>query len=198
MTPQDALLSLKTHRPEVVAIGASAGGLDALQQILPQLPGTFTAAIVVVLHLAPDRPSQLRHVFLDCALRVEEIDDKAPVRPGIYFAPPDYHVLVERTGTFALANDEALHFSRPSIDVLFDSVAASYRERAMGILLSGASVDGAAGLRRIRDAGGLTWVQTPASADVSIMPEAALALAPHPVLTPADMGRALAAWGNKA
>jgi two-component system chemotaxis response regulator CheB len=97
-----------------------------------------------------------------------------------------------------LSNEDAVHFSRPAIDVLFESVADAFHQRGMGILLSGASVDGAVGLQRIRDAGGLTWVQTPTSAAVSIMPESALALAPHDVMTPDEMGRALAQWGSRS
>lgn len=197
MNSSDAIAALRHHSPELIAIGASAGAIDALGQILPALPSTFTPPIVIVVHIPADRPSGLASVFRErCQLPVDEVEDKCPLRPGIFFAPPDYHVLVERTGTLALANDDAVYFSRPSIDVLFESVAAAYQKRGMGILLSGASADGAAGLHRIHLCGGVTWVQTPASAGAATMPEAALALMPHPELTPVEIGQALATWGR--
>jgi two-component system chemotaxis response regulator CheB len=197
MSLSDAVAALRRQSPQLIAIGASAGAIDALGRILPGLPPTFVPSIVVVVHLPADRPSALADLFRErCQLPVDEAEDKWPLRPGIVFAPPDYHVLVERSGTLALANDEPVFFSRPSIDVLFDSVAVSYRERGMGILLSGASADGAAGLHRIQKCGGLTWVQTPSSAGSATMPEAALALSSHPQLTPDEIGLALATWGR--
>jgi two-component system chemotaxis response regulator CheB len=197
MTCDEAVTGLLAHQPHVIAIGASAGAIEALSGLLPLLPAAFPVPVIVVVHVPADRPSGLVQVFAArCALTVQEAEDKCPLDRGIYVAPPDYHVLVERSRTLALSNDDALHFSRPSIDVLFDSVATSYHERGMGILMSGASVDGAAGLRHIWRAGGVTWVQAPTSAAVATMPEAALNLAPHPVLTPEEMGRALATWGR--
>lgn len=189
--------TLRERAPHLVAIGGSAGAIEALERILPPLPPTFPAVVVVVIHVAPGRYSGLAPIFdHKCRLSVCEVEDKRPMTCGIYFAPPDYHLLVERTGTFALSTEEAVHFSRPAIDVFFDSVADAYLGDAMGILLSGASVDGAAGLNRIRSAGGLTWVQDPAVAAVQTMPLAALNLAPHDRFTPEEMGAALAAWGS--
>ena len=115
----------------------------------------------------------------------------------MYFAPPDYHLLIEHDGTLALSVDEAVHYSRPSIDVLFESAAESRGDRVLGILLSGASRDGALGLASIREAGGHTWVQSPETAQVAVMPRAALELAPHVTLDPASMGRILADWGTR-
>lgn len=198
MTVEEAVGALVRYQPQILAIGASAGAIDALGHILPRLPAAFDIPIAVVVHIPADRPSGLVQVFQHrCVLPVSEAEDKCPLNPGVYFAPPDYHLLVERVGTLALSNDEAVHFSRPAIDVLFDSIASSYRQRGMGILLSGASADGAAGLNHIRRAGGLAWVQTPASASVTTMPEAALALFDHPVMTPEEMGHALAVWKSR-
>jgi two-component system chemotaxis response regulator CheB len=195
MTVAEAVAALDAYDPLVVAIGASAGAVEALGQLLPQLPASLSAPVVVVVHVPPDRPSGLAQLFAGrCQVPVSEVEDKRPLQSGVFFAPPDYHVLIERTRTLALSNDEAVHFSRPSIDVLFESVAASFQHRGMGILLSGASVDGAAGLQRIQQAGGLTWVQTPSTATVATMPESALALARHAVLTADVMGHAFARW----
>jgi two-component system, chemotaxis family, protein-glutamate methylesterase/glutaminase len=109
-------------------------------------------------------------------------EDKEPICPGtIYFAPPDYHLLVERGRTFALSQDERVHFSRPAVDVLFESAAEAYRDRVMGIILSGANADGAAGLRAVALAGGMTVVQSLESAEMIAMPAAALEAAPDSV-----------------
>ena len=113
----------------------------------------------------------------------------------IYIAPPDYHLLVEADGSLALSADEPVHFSRPSIHVLFQSAAHAFGKRALGILLSGASADGADGLAPIRARGGVTWVQRPESAAVPVMPEAALARAAHRSTDVGDMGRVLGEWG---
>jgi two-component system, chemotaxis family, protein-glutamate methylesterase/glutaminase len=162
--------------PRVILIGGSAGALDALLAILPALPAQFAIPVVVVLHLAPN-PASLVPELLEraTALRVVEIEDKQPLMSGtIHVAPPNYHVLLERDGTVALSIDELVHFSRPSIDVLFESAAAFGRNVA-AVLLSGANEDGAAGLRRIADAGGLAFVQDPSTAHHAVMPAAGVA-----------------------
>jgi two-component system chemotaxis response regulator CheB len=193
----DAVRALRAHDPAVIGIGASAGAVEALHQLLPRLPAGFVVPIAIVVHVPADRSNALPALFqAGCPLRVCEAADKAMAEPGcIYFAPPDYHLLIERDGTLALSVDEPQHFSRPSIDVLFESVAHAFGRRALGILLSGASADGAEGLATMRRHGGLTWVQTPASARVATMPEAALALASHAIMHPMAMGQALADWG---
>lgn len=187
---------LRGHSPAIVAIGASAGGLEALTALLPPLPASLRVPVVVVVHVAPDRTSALTTLFADqCQLDVQEAEDKQPLGTGaVYFAPPGYHLLIERHGAAALSIDPPEHFSRPSIDVLFESVADAFGARALGILLSGGNEDGATGLATIRRRGGVTWVQTPGSAMVPVMPQAALALAPHRALTPAAMAEAIAAW----
>lgn len=166
-----------------VAIGASAGAVEALNQILPILPRTFPWPIVVVVHLPPSGKSLLAELFQErCALRVFEAEDKQPIEPGtVYFCPPDYHLLVESTRELALSIDGPMRFSRPSIDVLFDSVADAYGSNAVGIVLSGANEDGARGLSAIAARGGLTIVQSPGTAHAQAMPSAALLAVPQSV-----------------
>lgn len=161
---------------DAIAIGGSAGALDVLNLLLPALPATFPVPVIIALHVAPGRPSLLAELFsARCALPALEASDKEPLLPGrIYFAPPSYHLLVERDRSCALSQDEPVHYSRPSIDVLFDSAAAVYRERLLAILLSGANCDGADGLLAIRQRGGDTWVQTPHSAAATAMPKCAI------------------------
>ncbi len=154
-----------------VAIGASAGGVQALGELLPALSPDLQAAVFVVLHLPRDRPSLLVDVFSrKCELAVQEAEDKEPVMPGtVYFAPSNYHLLVEAGPQLALSADDLVNLSRPSIDVLFDSAAQVYREHLLGIILSGANEDGAEGLAAVHDAGGLTVVQEPQTAQSSTM-----------------------------
>lgn len=172
---------------EAIVIGGSSGAIDALNVLVPCLPASLRAAVIVLLHLPRDRRSLLVDIFRErCALTVREAEDQQTIRPGyLYFAPPDYHLLVDRGPRLALSIDAPVMFSRPSIDVLFESAADCYGERLVGVLLSGANEDGAQGLAAIRGAGGYTIVQTPDSAAMPTMPEAALALASgHHVLTP--------------
>jgi two-component system chemotaxis response regulator CheB len=187
---------LRRHSPAIIAVGASAGALDALSVLLPPLPASLPVPIVVVVHLPPGRDNGLAPLLASqCQLQVCEAEDKMPLAGGaVYFAPPGYHLLVERHGAAALSVDPPEHFSRPSIDVLFDSVIQAFGSRALGVLLSGGNDDGAAGLAAMRRRGALTWVQTPESARMPAMPEAALALAPHQILTPSEMADVLSAW----
>lgn len=163
-------------RFDVIVIGASAGGLQALGVLLPQLPPTFGPAIVVVLHQPADHSSQLAKVFsARCRLPVCMAQDKQPIRSGsILFAPPGYHTLIEADASIALSLEAPEHFSRPSIDALFESAAWALHERVLGILLTGASSDGAAGLAAIQRAGGGAWVQDPKSALSETMPRSAI------------------------
>lgn len=162
-----------------VAIGASAGGVEALSLLLGALPRDFPAAVFIVLHLSRERPSMLAELFqARCALPVREAADKEPVQPGtVYMAPPDYHLLVDAGPQLALSVDEPVQFSRPSIDVLFESAADEYRERLLGVVLTGGNDDGARGLVAIRGAGGLAAVQDPGTAQVGAMPLAAWRMA---------------------
>jgi two-component system chemotaxis response regulator CheB len=163
-------------RVEGIVIGGSAGAVEALDSLLPALPPGFPAAVFIVLHLPREGPSILPEIFAaKCLLPVEEAEDKAPVRPGtIYFAPPDYHLLIEEGPFLALSVDDPVNFSRPSVDVLFESAADVYGSSLMGVILSGASADGAEGLAAVHSAGGVTVVQEPQSAAVPLMITSAL------------------------
>ena len=163
-------------RIDAIVIGASAGGVEALSILLPALSAGLRAPLIIVLHLPRERPSLLAGIFAPkCALQVKEAEDKMRVAPGtVYFAPPDYHLLLDDGPQFALSIDELVHFSRPSIDVLFESAADIYAERLMGIILTGANDDGAAGLAAVHRAGGVTLVQEPGSAQAPLMALAAL------------------------
>jgi two-component system, chemotaxis family, protein-glutamate methylesterase/glutaminase len=161
---------------EVIVVGGSAGGLEALSAILGVLPEGYPIPVVVVLHIPPTKPSYLADVLeAKCRLDVREIEDKEPLVPGaVLVGPPNYHVLLERGGWCSLSIDEPVNFSRPSIDVLFESAAEAFGARLIGVLLSGANDDGASGIARIKAAGGTTVVQSPETAAVPTMPQAAM------------------------
>ena len=161
---------------KLVAIGASWGGLDAVQAVLAELPADLPAAVVVAQHRsASSQDGMLENALARRAsMPVCLVDDKDPVRPGqIYVAPADYHLLVE-DGHAVLSTDVPVVFSRPSIDVLFESVADAFGSDAVGVLLTGANEDGTDGLRAIRRRGGLAIVQDPESAERPEMPQAAV------------------------
>ncbi|MBZ5709208.1 chemotaxis protein CheB [Nannocystis pusilla] len=172
---------------EMIVIGGSAGALDAVGALLSALPPAFALPVAVILHLPPTQPSRLVEVLgAKTRLVTREPDDKEPIVPGtIYVGPPNYHLLVERRRAFALSVDPPVLFSRPSIDVLFESAAEAYGPRLAGVVLSGASEDGARGLARVRRGGGLTLVESPATAAVPVMPRAALQLGPADHVAPA-------------
>lgn len=187
-------------RPEAVVIGASAGGVQALQVLLAALPASFPAAIAVVLHLPPDRPSALASLLsAGCALPVTEAMDKQPLLPGhVLVAPPDYHLLVEPDRCVALSVDEPLLYSRPAIDPLFESAALAYGAGLLGIVLTGASRDGSEGLAAVRRQGGQAWVEAPSTAIVSTMPAAALAHAGADLVAPlSELGARLGALAHR-
>lgn len=180
--------------PRVVAIGGSAGALDALEVVLPALPADAPYGVAVVLHLPEGQPSALPDVFRGrLRLAIEEAEDKTPLLPGrVYFAPPDYHLLVDRGPALALSADVPVLHSRPSIDALLESAAHAVGEGLVAVVLSGASADGAAGLAAVRRAGGIAIVQSPSSAPMPRMPEAAIAAArPDLVLPPAEIAKYL-------
>jgi two-component system, chemotaxis family, protein-glutamate methylesterase/glutaminase len=165
---------------ELVVVGSSWGGLHALQAILRDLPADFAAPMVIAQHRSARSDDTLLPMLLDAttALTVRDAEDKAALTPGlVLIAPPDYHLLVEQ-GTVALSCDAPVAFSRPSIDVLFESAADAYGDRVVGVVLTGANADGATGLSAIRRSGGLALVQDPATAERSEMPAAALRAVP--------------------
>jgi two-component system chemotaxis response regulator CheB len=163
--------------PKVVVVGTSAGGLRALEQIIRSIPKSFPVPIVCVQHRSRESTDAFAAVLSTSAkLPVREIDDGMPIAPGIFVAPPDYHVLLE-PGTFALSTEDAVSFSRPSIDVLFESAADAYGSNVVAVLLTGANSDGTRGVVRVKEAGGFVIVQDPRTAESPDMPRAAIAAA---------------------
>jgi two-component system, chemotaxis family, protein-glutamate methylesterase/glutaminase len=184
-------------RIDAVVIGASAGGVEALSVLLPALAPRLSPPVFIVVHLPRSPPSVLAEIFTrKCAVPVREAEDKEAVSPGtVYFAPNNYHLLLDRGPQLSLSADDPVHHSRPSIDVLFESAAEIYGARLLGIILSGANEDGALGLAAIHDAGGVTVVQSPQEARAPNMVLSALKLRPADRVLPlneiADMLRTL-------
>ena len=165
---------------QAVLIGGSAGALEVVSHILPALPRDFAPSIVIVIHLPPHRPSALAEALRPtCQLSLREPQDKEPLAPStVYLAPPDYHLLIDPGPLFSLSMDEPVNYSRPSIDVLFESAADVLGPRCAGIIVSGANPDGAQGLRAVAQAGGHAVAQSPDDAAHRMMPQSALALCP--------------------
>jgi two-component system chemotaxis response regulator CheB len=164
----------------LIAIGASWGGLEVLRELLRDLPAALNAAVVIAQHRSPEsHPTAFRDLLgAVTPLRVCEAGDKDEIRAGTaYIAAPDYHLLVDRDA-ISLSTDEPVLFARPSIDVLLESAAESYRERCVGVVLTGANADGARGLARVVELGGTAIVQNPATAQRDEMPRAALRSVP--------------------
>ena len=179
---------------DAVVVGASAGGVEALLTIFKDLPADFGLPIIVVLHLPDERRSQLAEVFdRRLSIAVKEAGDKEPIIPGtLYFAAPGYHLSVEDDYSFSFSQEARVHYSRPSIDYLFESAADAYQQRLAAILLTGANQDGAQGLETIKLRGGLTIVQDPEEALVATMPQAALdRIQPDYILPLCGIGRLL-------
>lgn len=166
---------------DAAVIGCSAGGLSALQQILAFLRPDLGIAIVIVSHTGPESANLLPELIgHSCRLPVSEAQEREPVAPGrVYFAPPNYHLLIEPDRTFRLSVDACVCFVRPAANVLFISAADAYRQRLAGLVLTGANADGARGLRAIADLGGICLVQAPETAVADAMPRAALLAVPE-------------------
>lgn len=164
---------------EIIVVGTSWGGLLALRELVDGLPVGLRLPLVVVQHRHRESNHLLAALLQDrTGLSVCEVEDKAPVQPGsVYIAPADYHLLFDGD-SFALSTEEPVRYSRPSIDVSFESAADNYAERTVGVVLTGANADGARGLKRIVDRGGLALVQAPATAENPTMPSAALRCVP--------------------
>ncbi|GAB7524746.1 chemotaxis protein CheB [Paraburkholderia sp. 2C] len=181
---------------DAVVLGGSAGGTEVMALLLASLPMDFAPAVLVVSHLPADTPSYLAESLrYRCRLPVVEPDSGESVVAGrVHVAPPGYHMLVDDERTIALSIDSSVRFSRPSIDVMFESAAHVYASRLLGILLSGANDDGAHGLEVIRAMGGVAWVQDPQTASSATMPRAAIARgAVDDILSPTIMAQRLAA-----
>jgi len=168
-------------QPQAIVIGASAGALDALSVILSSLPQRFPVPIFVVVHLPTHSKSVLAELLAArCHIQVREAEDKVPIEAGtVYVAPPNYHLLIEADKYLSLSNEEPVLYSRPSIDVLFESAAEVYGLALIGVLLTGANSDGSRGLRAIIDAGGRGFVENPETAYCGVMPRSAMTLCPE-------------------
>lgn len=166
--------------PRYLVIGGSAGSLEVILNLVAQLPRHPNAVVIIVVHRKKDNESILVNLLASrTRLPVKEVEDKDPIQlNSIFLAPADYHLLIERSDLFSLDSSEKVQYSRPSIDVTFESVAETFGDKTIGILLSGANADGAAGMAKIRQMGGYTIVQDPATADVGYMPQQALDLTP--------------------
>ena len=173
---------------ELIVVGASWGGLRAVGTLLEGLGSQSSAAVVIAQHRSAEGGDTLAHLLQSHSeLPIRDAEDKDQVVPGtVLIAPQDYHLLIERGGTVALSTEDRVQFARPSIDVLFTSAAEAYRERCIGIVLTGANEDGAAGLARIKELGGVAIVQDPGSAERGEMPAAAIAAAAADIVLPLD------------
>ncbi len=184
---------------KAIVIGTSFGGLEALKTILPQFEGNFPIPIIIVLHIGDHNNDAFIGYLNDaCNLIVKEAEGNEPIRPGyVYFAPPNYHLLIEDNFTFSLSTDEKQNHSRPSIDVLFESAAWAYRNSLAGVVLTGANSDGANGLRIIKSFGGKTIIQDPEQAIAPIMPRFAQQIAqPDHLLNLDEIADKLIELGN--
>jgi two-component system, chemotaxis family, protein-glutamate methylesterase/glutaminase len=184
-------MSKKKIPYDAIVIGTSAGGLDALGVILPMLDARLPVPVLIVQHISASSDSFIVTYFdRICKLTVKEAEEKELLKPGfVYFAPPDYHVLVEEDRTISLSNEEKVNYSRPSIDVLFETASWVFKNRLIGIILTGANWDGAAGCESIINSGGLTIVQDPKTAAVARMPESVIErIKPDYVLSLEEIG----------
>lgn len=179
---------METKAYKVVVIGLSSGGMAALKAILPALPADYSLAVVVVQHIGANSDSYwIEAMNRLCTIEVKEADEKEKIEAGrVYIAPPNYHLLVEKDGTFSLTNDERVNYAKPSIDVLFETAAEAYGRHLAGIVLTGSNNDGAEGLRKIKAHGGLAIVQDPATAESSFMPAAAIEAAKPDYIMPLE------------
>jgi two-component system chemotaxis response regulator CheB len=160
---------------DLIVIGASWGGLRAVGDVLAALPDDVDVPVAIAQHRQEVGVGLASLLATRTRFPVEDAEDKQPIERGrIYLAPPDYHLLIQ-PGWMSLSTDERVHHARPSIDVLFESAAEAYRERLIGVILTGANEDGAAGLARVKELGGVAVIQDPASAERHEMPRAALA-----------------------
>ena len=172
---------------QAIVIGASAGGTAALQKILFMLSEKFPLPVIVAQHVHPHQESAAL-IYKDIGtLKIKDGDEKEAILPGfVYFAPPNYHLLIENDHTFSLSIDPKVHYARPSVDVLFESAADAYGAALIGIILGGANQDGATGLLRVRQHGGLTIVQDPGEAEVCFLPRAAIETASPKYVLPVE------------
>jgi two-component system, chemotaxis family, protein-glutamate methylesterase/glutaminase len=165
----------KKMKYEAVVIGVSTGGLNALSAIIPLLPKNYPLSVIIVQHRIHDSNNFLVEYLNNlCDIHVKEVTSRETIKPGcVYISPSGYHLLVERDKTFSLSVDPPVSFAIPSIDVLFESASLAYKDKLIGVVLTGANSDGSKGIKAIKDTGGLTIVQDPEKAEASAMPRAA-------------------------
>jgi len=162
---------------EAIVIGVSAGGMNALKFIFSVLPSGFSIPIIIVQHVSALSDNDCIKLLNDKSnLTIKEADEKEKIETGnVYIAPANYHLMIENDKTFSLTIDEYVNFARPSIDVLFESAAEAYKNKLIGIVLTGANNDGTKGIKRIKECGGLAIIQDPKTAESSTMPASAIA-----------------------
>ena len=179
---------------EAIVIGTSSGGMNALKFLFSSLPVDFSIPIIIVQHISPRSDNQwIKLLNINSKLYLKEADEKEKIEHGkVYIAPPNYHLMIERNKTFSLTIDERVNYSRPSIDVLFESAAEAYKNKLIGIVLTGSNNDGTKGLKRIQECGGLTIVQDPETAESAYMPASAIAaIQPDYILSLEDITKLL-------
>ncbi len=160
-----------------IVMGLSSGGTDLLFKMLPVLPADFALPVIIVLHMHPESKNTLASLLdVSCSIKVKQADDKEQIEPGVvYLGPPDYHLMIEDDFSFSLSLDEPVKYSRPSIDVLFETAADAFGNALIGVVMSGANTDGSDGLKKIKNAGGIAIAQEPQTAVAEVMPRAAIA-----------------------
>ena len=161
---------------QAIVVGASAGGFHAVSQILGKLPPDFPIPLIVVQHRAKESQELFEEVLQrKCRIKIKQADEKEKIQSGnVYVAPPDYHLLIESDRTFSLSSDPPVQYSRPSIDVLFETAALAYKDKLVGIIHTGSNSDGAAGISAISKRGGVTIAQEPAEAQYALMAQASI------------------------
>ncbi len=185
---------------KAVVIGSSAGGFHALKKIIPLLPADFSLPVLIVQHISPTSDNYMAK-YLDklSQVTVKEADEKEELKPGtVYISPPNYHLLVEEDLTISLSTDPKKNYSRPSIDILFETASYAFGDQLIGIILTGANNDGSQGLKMISDSGGLCIVQNPLEAESNCMPSSAIDVAkPQKVLSLSEIARNLISIDKK-
>jgi two-component system chemotaxis response regulator CheB len=161
---------------EAIVLGVSSGGMNALKIIFAALPANFSMPIIIVQHVGANSDSQWIQLLNEKSnLHLKEADEKETIEKGkVYFAPPNYHLLIEKDKSFSLTIDERVNFARPSIDVLFETAAEAYKKKLIGIVLTGSNSDGTKGIKRIKECGGLAIIQDPKTAESAYMPTSAI------------------------
>ena len=165
-------------RYEAIVIGVSSGGMNAMKVMFSLLPKDFNTPIIIVQHISAHSDNLWIKLLNDQNnLSIKEADEKENIEYGkVYIAPPNYHLMIEKDKTFSLTIDERVNFARPSIDVLFESAAEAYKDKLIGVVLTGSNNDGTNGIKRIQECGGLTIIQDPETAESSYMPASAIAV----------------------